>query len=107
MSILKQVLSEALRSLRRSSAEGSLSPKTETRTANQNANALSRPTVSRASRSGMKTVILNWKDGENDPFTVVNGAIRQHFHACGKNVEVIEVSEDGWAARLAELAPAG
>lgn len=52
-------------------------------------------------------MILNWKDGENDPFTVVNGAIRQHFHACGKNVEVIEVSEDGWAARLAELAPAG
>jgi len=45
--------------------------------------------------------------GENDPFSVVGDTIRQHFHACGKNVEVIEISERDWAARLAELVPSG
>ena len=55
----------------------------------------------------MKAVILNWKAGENDPFTVINATIRQHFRACGKNVEVIEITERDWTARLCQLAPAG
>ncbi len=40
----------------------------------------------------MKAVILNWNAGENDPFTVVNATIAHHFRACGKNVEVIEIT---------------
>lgn len=55
----------------------------------------------------MKAVILNWKAGENDPFTVLNATIRGHLQACGKNVEVVEISGDGWADRLAELYSAG
>jgi len=55
----------------------------------------------------MKAVILNWRGGENDPFTVVNGTILQHFRACGKNVEVIEISERDWPSRLAALADDG
>ena len=55
----------------------------------------------------MKVVILNWKKGENDPFTVINDTIRQHFHASGKNVEVLEITDPDWTTRLAELAPAG
>jgi len=60
-----------------------------------------------APRPGMKAVILNWKGGENDPFTVVNATIQQHFHACGKNAEVIEISSGDWPQRLAALAPSG
>ncbi len=55
----------------------------------------------------MKVVILNWKAGENDPFTFVNQTIRQHFHACGKNVEVIEITDATWPTRLEQLAPTG
>jgi hypothetical protein len=55
----------------------------------------------------MKVVILNWKEGENDPFTVINATIRQHFHACGKNVEVLEVTDPEWTKRLTQLASAG
>ena len=55
----------------------------------------------------MKAVILNWKIGENDPFTFANETLRRHFHACGKNVEVIEITDVTWPAKLAQLAPAG
>jgi hypothetical protein len=55
----------------------------------------------------MKVVILNWKGGENDPFSVANATLRQHFRACGKNVEVIEISEGDWPSRLAALAQKG
>jgi len=55
----------------------------------------------------VKVVILNWKSGENDPFTVINTTIRQHLQACGKNVEVIEITEGDWPGRVAELVPAG
>jgi len=55
----------------------------------------------------MKVVILNWKKGENDPFTVMNDTIRQHLRACGKNVEVLEITDADWPVRLTELAPSG
>lgn len=56
---------------------------------------------------GLKTIILNWKQGENDPFTVFNKAIRHHFEACGKIVQVVEITDEGWAGQLAELALQG
>ncbi len=44
----------------------------------------------RASGGGMTVVVLNWNAGENDPFSVVNATIQQHFRACGKNVELVK-----------------
>jgi hypothetical protein len=55
--------------------------------------------------TGMTVVILNWKEGENDPFTVVNHALAGHFRACGKNVEIIEISDVDWPNRLVSLGP--
>lgn len=55
----------------------------------------------------MKAVILNWKSGENDPFSVMNATIRQHLQVCGKNVETLEISGNEWPARLVELAHDG
>jgi hypothetical protein len=57
--------------------------------------------------SGLKVAILNWKAGENDPFTVVNRTISQHLRACGKNVEIIEISVDDWPAKVVALAREG
>jgi hypothetical protein len=107
MRILKQVLADALGSLfRRPPTEDLARPTAEARSAYESGKQAS-PGRARASHSGMKVVILNWKAGENDPFTVVNATVREHFHACGKNVEVIELTEHDWTARLAELAPTG
>ena len=55
----------------------------------------------------MKAVILNWRLGENDPFSVVNATICSHFRACGKNVELIEITDADWPRQLAALAGAG
>jgi hypothetical protein len=104
MSILKQVLAEALQSVfKRSSTENLRHRTAETRSVNEGGN----PVILPPAQPGMKVVILNWKAGENDPFTVVNATIREHFRACGKNVEMIEITESDWPARLAELVPAG
>jgi hypothetical protein len=106
MSILKQVLSEALSSaFRKSPVSKSPGPETGARKINEGGQSSAAPATSPG--SGMKAVILNWKAGENDPFTVINATLRQHFWACGKNVEVIEITERDWVARLCQLAPAG
>src|SRR6266496_4044629 len=113
MSILKQVVSEALGSVfRRPSPEKSRSRIAESRSINDGANKDGRPEAYRperlrTSQTGMNVVILNWKAGENDPFTVVNATIRQHLLACGKNVEVIEITEPNWTARVTELTAVG
>jgi hypothetical protein len=54
--------------------------------------------------TGVRVVILNWNAGENDPFSVTNRAIRSHFHACGKNVDVIEITSKDWVDQLTESA---
>jgi hypothetical protein len=101
MSILKDVLSEALAStFSRSNAKLASRAPVAPQDVSRSAGKVSRP----ASRSGMKVVILNWNRGENDPFSVVNAAMHGHFRSCGKNVEVIEISSDDWPNRLAELA---
>jgi len=108
MSILKQVLSDAFGSVfkkpSREDARSGIAEKAETRDAPPRP---SRPGAPRAAGSGMKAVILNWNRGENDPFTVFNKTISQYLHACGKNVEVIEITEQDWVAQLAKLAPSG
>lgn len=104
MSILKQVLSEAWSAVARKSASQERPDRLpRTRSAPGEIVPARRP----APQPGMKVVILNWKAGENDPFTVVNETIRQHFHACGKIVEVIEITDMDWSAKLAQLASAG
>jgi len=102
MSILKQVLKETWSSLgRQAPAEkpGDRATQAETASTADQAHV--------PASAGMKVVILNWKAGENDPFTFINDTIRHHFQACGKNVETIEITDLTWPGRLAELAPAG
>lgn len=108
MSILKQILTEALASaFRRSShriGQGSID---QTRVDDDVGSQASHADRPRKSRPGIKAVILNWKAGENDPFSVLNATMQQHLRACGKNVEVIELTAGDWTAQLAELAAGG
>jgi len=60
-----------------------------------------------AARQGMCVVILNWRRGENDPFSVFNASLREHLRECGKNVELIETASDDWPRRLGDLARSG
>jgi len=107
MSILKHVLSEALAStLRRSSSENAENSVMEKRGTGEDVNQ-PQPMAPKISASGMKAVILNWNGGENDPFTVISATLREHLRACGKNVEVLEISTPDWPARLAGLASTG
>jgi hypothetical protein len=102
MSILKQVLSDAWSSVvRKSSPQAGLDHVAVT--APQRSQIIQPPYP--ASVSGLKVLILNWKSGENDPFTVINKTIRHHFQACGKNVETIEITDQHWPDQLAKLAP--
>jgi len=55
----------------------------------------------------MKVVILNWKDGENDPFSVMNDALKAHLQACGKNVEILEIYDTDWIDRIVAMMPEG
>lgn len=108
MSILKRVLTEAISSLGgRSSAETSKTPVGVQPPANVETMSAITIRQSTTARPGLKAIILNWNRGENDPFSVVNATIRQHFVACGKNVEVVEVSAPDWADRIAEHASSG
>ena len=63
------------------------------------------PREGNAARQGMCVVILNWRRGENDPFSVFNATLREHLRACGKNVELMETASDEWPRRLSELVP--
>jgi hypothetical protein len=105
MSILKQVLVEAFASVFRRPSRGSRPSERVSIAAAPGTS--SRQKGARTPIAGMKVVILNWKEGENDPFTVINSTIRQHLQACGKNVEVIEISDVDWAVRLADVAVNG
>jgi hypothetical protein len=108
MSILKQVLTEAVGSLFRKSPADDVGARAATTPRSGENSGPGMPLrAPRTSAPGVKVVILNWKGGENDPFTVINDTIRQHFHACGKNVEVLEVTDPDWTKRLTQLATTG
>ena len=55
----------------------------------------------------MKAVILNWQNGENDPFSFANKLWQKHLRAFGKNADIIEITEPGWPTRLTELCSDG
>ena len=61
------------------------------------------PSSERKPAGGIATVLLNWRNGENDPFTYVNTAIAAHLRACGKNVEVIEITAGAWPSRVIDI----
>lgn len=106
MSIIRQVLGDLASAFRRAPTEKPLGSSAKTASAGAQPTPVSRPPLLSPGGSGLKAVILNWNGGENDPFTVVNGTIRQHLYACGKNVEVLEITSD-WTAQLTALATAG
>lgn len=107
MSVLKQVLTDAVRSLLRSLPTDATGSRAATTPSSGESSSQGIPVQAlRTPASGMKVVILNWKAAENDPFTVINATIRQHFQACGKNVEVIEIADPDWVDRLTQLASA-
>ena len=108
MSMLKQVLSDMIGSVfRKSSNRNSQGGIEKAQSTDERGKQVSRAERTMTAQPGVKAVILNWNGGENDPFTVVNRTIRQHLYACGKHVEVIELSADDWAMRLNELASTG
>lgn len=107
MSILKRVLSETIGSRVRRSSGDDRTPHADAQKISENANPIRQTKPSKAADPGIKSVILNWNAGENDPFSVVNATIAQHFRACGKNVEVIEITASDWPERLLELVPSG
>ena len=100
MSILKQVLGDAWASISRPTAPAGTVSRADVRATP--AKQIPEP-ASPSSRSGLKAVILNWKSGENDPFTVFNRTIRHHLEACGKNVEIIDIKDDNWPTQVARL----
>jgi hypothetical protein len=55
----------------------------------------------------MKTVILNWNGGENDPFSEVNRSIAKIFHKCGKETHTLQITDPAWAEQLGQLAVEG
>ncbi len=101
MSILKRFLTEDLKALlRRGTAEdpegraaklGGIAPRLDPFRPDRK---------EQTSEPGMKVVLLNWKLGDNDPFTVVNATMQGHFRACGKDAVIIEISDENWPARL-------
>lgn len=90
MGILKRTLGEALAVFRRRPDAEGIGVRTAA-----------------AARQGMCVVILNWRRGANDPFSVINATLREHLLACGKNVELLETAADDWPRRLADLVPSG
>lgn len=104
MSILKQVLTDAITALKerpgiKADASGSPATPATASAVATDSNLAPKP----PSGPGVTTVILNWNRGENDPFTVFNATMRRHFQACGKNVEVVEITKPDWITRLFEL----
>ncbi|WP_306590698.1 hypothetical protein [Geothrix sp. 21YS21S-4] len=48
----------------------------------------------------MFVMILNWKVGENDPFSAFNEALASYLEASGKRSQTVELSDPGWWNRL-------
>lgn len=109
MSILGRVLLEDLvpAILRRKPSRIAKDPRIEPRARPVGTDANFAEHAPREWRAGMKTLILNWSKGENDPFTHVSAVMSKHFSACGKDVEVVDISSDRWPLQVADLGKAG
>ena len=51
----------------------------------------------------MKVVIINWSKGENDPFTIYSGHLKNALIEHGKVVEVIDCGQSGWTRQMLQL----
>jgi hypothetical protein len=51
----------------------------------------------------MKTVILNWNQGENDPFSVTNRTIAEMFRRSGKHTHTLQITDPAWAEQLGNI----
>lgn len=51
----------------------------------------------------MFVVILNWKDGENDPFTSFNHVLASYLDASGKRSKTLELSDGNWINQIVDL----
>ncbi len=51
----------------------------------------------------MKVVIINWSKGENDPFSIYSGHLKNALIEHGKIVEVIDCARSGWTERMMQL----
>ena len=48
----------------------------------------------------MQIILLNWKGGENDPFTVFNRGLADGFESLGKRAKILELSDPNWISKL-------
>jgi hypothetical protein len=48
----------------------------------------------------MKVVILNWSQGENDPFTFFSETLARILIRCGKTVEILQITDNTWPEKL-------
>jgi len=104
MSILKQVLADAFAALKRRPAAATTARPAQAAAAGAASPAPADDLAPRhPTGPGVTVVVLNWNRGENDPFTVFNATVRKHFLACGKNVEIVEITRPNWITRLFEL----
>lgn len=51
----------------------------------------------------MFVVILNWKNGENDPFTEFNRVLASYLEASGKCTRTVQLTDDNWPSQVLEL----
>ncbi len=42
----------------------------------------------------MQIILLNWKNGENDPFSLFNGMLKSKFESYGRSVKIVELNSD-------------
>ncbi len=107
MSILMRLLTEDLPQLFRRSSTGPVRPRGgQPREPTDGTDRVHVSEVPGPTNPGMKAVVLNWRLGENDPFSVVNATICQHLRACGKNALLLQTTDVDWPQQLAALAPA-
>jgi len=99
MGILQRFLTDIIKSARSQARNESVEP---VRATDGLSAKVAWPT---GSRPGMKVVILNWAEGENDPFSCFNATLKRYFQACGKDVEIIQIGDPDSPRRLMELGP--
>ena len=57
----------------------------------------------RISKVFMKVVILNWSEGENDPFSVFNNTLKKYVKEAGKNPVIMDINEPNLYEKLIEI----
>ncbi len=55
----------------------------------------------------MQVVILNWKNGENDPFTSFNQVLANYLEASGKCTKTVQLTDEDWPQQILNLKKGG